>query len=344
LEWIKMADARTGWAITAETGRLLRTADGGSTWRDVTPNVEGMIAVSTTFLDGQQIWTLSYDQERSAVPGANSLLFRSADGGQTWESFQTPFQGGLLEFKDPQNGWAFVVPPGSYSTTATALIYQTGDGGQTWSRPPVQDPREAATDPAGGITVFSGDDLAFRSGATLWVRDHARPDVPLWASPDGGQTWRPVRVSASQPPGGRQFTASLPVFPTAADGFFTLSLAAPAGAKAPESSTSIFISHDGGKDWSASPTALRGAASGPPDFLTAQVGFLQVGDALWATADAGLSWQDRSAGLDTGSAKDRPLLGFSFGDARTGWAIVADRLYQTRDGGLSWQAVESTIR
>jgi photosystem II stability/assembly factor-like uncharacterized protein len=350
LEFIKMMDAKTGWAVTAETERLLRTADGGMTWQDVTPNLEAIITPSAFFLDGLHVWALTFDEERASAAGSNSLLYRSADGGRSWETFSMPFRGGLLEFRDSWEGWAFVVPEGSYTTSAAALVYHTLDGGRTWSRLALKDPAAApgSTAPPGGITVQAGDDLEFQAGSTLWLRGRApagSPDALLWVSWDGGQTWQPERVPLPQPEpaSGADLISSLPVFPTPLDGFFTAAYTLPAGAS-PAKQMAFFVTHDGGKSWSASPAVLPGAGvSDPLDFVDAQDGFIACGQGLCATHDGAQSWQGAAAGLDISPDKDRPLIGYSFGDAQTGFAIVADSLYHTTDGGVSWQAAQPTF-
>ena len=144
------------------TNVLLKTTDGGDSWYDVSPVVlpwstrllrfpttnSGWIlsgggssdAVQAIFhtQDGGMTWikTLSIsspsgivglDAYGETVAWATSLsdtLFKTTDGGSTWQSFSVPETFSVLFFLDSALGWA---------GSTTGEVYATTDGGLSWS-------------------------------------------------------------------------------------------------------------------------------------------------------------------------------------------------------------------
>ncbi|MEM8679583.1 MAG: YCF48-related protein, partial [Planctomycetota bacterium] len=135
----QFADRTQGSATSAASAlfrdRGLMTSDGGRTWSGA-PSPQGTLTSQIL----QQVATLPepsgdlFDFATAAiVPGRvwvaghpGSRVFRSDDGGETWEGFETgvrlPIHG--MEFVDAQRGWA---------VGALGTILSTIDGGMTWS-------------------------------------------------------------------------------------------------------------------------------------------------------------------------------------------------------------------
>jgi photosystem II stability/assembly factor-like uncharacterized protein len=128
--------------VGAPSGNLWKTMDGGSTWASVTdglanPGVAG-IAISPT--NGNIVYMLTGDGD-SYNPGyfvydygssrASIGVFKSTDGGTTWNSTGALFTGGDYE------GHRLRVSPtnGNYLFATTSQgIYRTTDGGTTWTQ------------------------------------------------------------------------------------------------------------------------------------------------------------------------------------------------------------------
>ena len=126
---IRMFDEENGWAVSQE--RILRTADGGATWHDVSPKAGASFgyAVSAYFLDTLHAWVL--------VPNSDDMLhgilYRSGDGGLTWSESPVPFGGGSMQFLDAKQGW-MMADLGAGAGSMAVSIFQTADAGATWTR------------------------------------------------------------------------------------------------------------------------------------------------------------------------------------------------------------------
>src|SRR5512147_1188396 len=96
-----MMDAGTGWGL-AESG-VFRTTTGGEDWISVTPPglQNAQSRPSGFFLDAQHAWLITPASEDFS----KGTLYRTNDGGQTWESFSIPFAGGSTQFLNPTDGW-----------------------------------------------------------------------------------------------------------------------------------------------------------------------------------------------------------------------------------------------
>lgn len=182
-------DARTGLAFGDPVdGRftVLRTSDGGATWLSVPPgnlpaaiDGEGAFAASGTCLvvSGRgHAWFGTGGAVRARV-------FRSTDGGTTWDVSDTPITAGTsssgifsLAFSDERNG---VAAGGDYrkETESSENFAVTRDGGRTWT-------------PGTRLRGFRSA-LAFvpgSSGRALLAVGPAGAD----RSADGGATWTPL--------------------------------------------------------------------------------------------------------------------------------------------------------
>jgi photosystem II stability/assembly factor-like uncharacterized protein len=119
---------------------IIRTADGGRSWTEVSPagmppalEGEGGFAASGTCI---AVWGRSHVWFGTGGPGG-ARVFRSSDGGRTWEASTTPLVAGAsagvfsVAFTDARRG---VVVGGDYAKEqeAGANVAVTNDGGKTW--------------------------------------------------------------------------------------------------------------------------------------------------------------------------------------------------------------------
>ncbi len=167
LQDLQFVDHRHGWAIGS--GGLVRTVDGGETWRG--PLVLDPEARKSSPTHGQ---ALSYvDPDRGWLVGRHGLIRRSSDGGESWELLQeqrseNPHLRGV-DFVDRLEGWAV----GDNGT-----ILHTTDGGNGWEHQN-SGVRDTLTD------------VDFLDGMRGWVVGFERDNgtaVVLWTS-DAGETW-----------------------------------------------------------------------------------------------------------------------------------------------------------
>ena len=180
------------WASGTD-GSVLRTADGGATWQDV--SVPG--ADTLQFRDVHAFGP-SEAVVLSIGGGAASRVYRTDDGGASWrETFVNDEPDGFfdcLAFWDAQRGLAF-----SDAVDGAFLVVETGDGGRTWRRttglPPAQDGE-------GGFAA-SGTCVATWGEQTAWIATgNARPARVLRTG-DGGRSWTsaPVPLDAGEAAG-----------------------------------------------------------------------------------------------------------------------------------------------
>ncbi|SDE06535.1 WD40/YVTN/BNR-like repeat-containing protein [Ruegeria marina] len=116
-----------------------RSSDGGRSWDDITPGLPSTFGfpIHVHPRDGRMIWTLPLNGDRAGryPPGAAAAVWRSVDGGETWQDQRN----GL-----PQTGCFFTVlrqamagdtsdPAGVYFGTNSGSVFATADEGESWS-------------------------------------------------------------------------------------------------------------------------------------------------------------------------------------------------------------------
>jgi photosystem II stability/assembly factor-like uncharacterized protein len=172
---IKMVSCTHGYAVTRNS-YLLRTRDGGQRWEvrhlKVTGNVfthpEGLRAIDTV------------DSQFAVAAGIGGIVFKTEDGGETWQSIGYPTLPGLFDiydvrFTSRQTGWVVGIDNdlGHYRS-----IYRTTDGGQSWQ---LIVPLQAAVQ-------YNAVDLVGNSGWIVGPRNY------LLGTTDGGNSWQQVNL------------------------------------------------------------------------------------------------------------------------------------------------------
>ncbi len=167
---VAFTDVRTGWLVT-DAGVVLATSDGGAAWTVVEQVKVAVKAIAAA--DAAHAWIVGGALGAAGEPGA-SAVFRTADGGATWR--RTGFgmaQLADVAFADEQHG----------VLVALDRIWSTRDGGRTW-RLRRELPMTVLT------SVAAGDPRH------AWVAgwDTQLGDPLVYATVDGGATWRRLRV------------------------------------------------------------------------------------------------------------------------------------------------------
>jgi photosystem II stability/assembly factor-like uncharacterized protein len=106
-----------GWVCGYQT--ILKTTDGGQSWQNVEVG---------TFSSWSPVCVFFSDEMHGWIGSNGSLLYRTQDGGETWEDLliPNPNPGNILPdiyFVTPNIGWAIL---------QNGYIYYTENGGQTW--------------------------------------------------------------------------------------------------------------------------------------------------------------------------------------------------------------------
>jgi photosystem II stability/assembly factor-like uncharacterized protein len=168
------------WA-SGTHGTYLSTLDGGSTWTVAhVPQADD--------LDFRDVEAFSADLAYllSAGPGERSRIYKTADGGKTWDlQFTNKDPKGFLDcmaFWDPLRG---IVVGDPVDGRFTVLL--TVNGGQSWTKVP-----DAALPPARdgeGAFAASGTCVAVAADRDAWFVTGGSA-ARVFHSQDGGKTWQ----------------------------------------------------------------------------------------------------------------------------------------------------------
>lgn len=205
-----LAVARAGDKLVAvgDRGHVLRSADQGRSWTQVTVPTRAMLT-GVAFPDAQHGWAVGHD----------GVILATSDGGQTWarQDAGKDIDSVYLDvhFRDAQHGWAV----GAYGKCMV-----TSDGGKTWSAAkPSEDEvhYNRITAAPDGTLYLAGEGgllLVSKNGGKNWTKADVPYDGSLFGtlpldgdavvtyglrghilrSEDGGTTWteeeNPVQV------------------------------------------------------------------------------------------------------------------------------------------------------
>jgi hypothetical protein len=334
---------------------VFKSTDGGASWLDA--NVG--IVDPTTGIGPVDISALAVSPADSRIVvagGVFSEIFRSGDGGVTWQpttigGFSAGLQTTSIVF-DP------TAPANVYAATTLGL-FKSGDGGATWSQ--AGDAGVPffclAIDPTTPRTLYAGDSTG--SG--------------VWKSTDGGAHWATANVSLPGAAGARPEILSLAVDPadsstvyaaTYGNGVWVSTNAAGSWSASPNGMRDIrvaallvassptiyagtygggvYVSGDGAASWAKSNEGLRAAMVGAvlADPFLSGVVYAATTDGLSVSADAGESWSEPGSGLPAVTASAIGLVnGHAGASSPTLLAgTLGAGLYQSGDHGGTWTA------
>jgi photosystem II stability/assembly factor-like uncharacterized protein len=287
--------------------------DGGESWRRVG---KGLWSESRIF--GM---TVHPTEPRTVFAGANDGIYKSTDGGQSFERLPSPL--------DSLEVWRIAIDPVDpniiFAGTRPAALYRSKDGGAHWRKlpaeiadecPNVRVPRVTAltVDPSDHRIVWAGIEVdgvrRSTDGGDSWSRIGMEaipdPDIhdiavtvngkttvltstprEIFASTDRGETWYPLMV-------GEQFRLHYcRHLAQKADDPATLFVATGNGAAGDQGA--IQRSRDGGRTWQDSPLPIEPnspiwAFATHPAEPRRIVACSHYGE-LYATDDAGDSWK-----------------------------------------------------
>ncbi len=275
----------TAW-VAGSRGAVLRTVDGGRSWRDVSPPTavaEKLELRDIEAFDARRAVALSIGE------GEASRVLRTDDGGATWtETFRNPDPKAFydcLTFFDSRNGLAVSDP-----VDGKFRILSTRDGGRSWQVLPGAGMPQALPGEAG--FAASGQCLVSAGPRDVWLATGGGSAARVLHSADRGLTWRVAdsTVPAGDPARGvfalafRDRTTGLAV-----GGDYRTGEASPRAAA---------VSTDAGRSWrqaSAPPPGYRSGAAWYPYTRGTALAVGPTGTDV--TTDGGRSWRP----LDTGS-------------------------------------------
>jgi len=334
LETFAPRSATTWWAIVESNLHartfVVRTSDSGHYWRDVTPSVK--LVASSDFLGTEVGWV----EADALFPPRTEPLYRTLDGGRSWQRLARVPTGCRLDFVDERHGWCADI--GAASGSSTVRLYRTSDGGSSWtlvSRTGLG----GANSTTGALPYGCDKTITFTSQTVGWASGFcAGGSAYLYRSSDGGSRWQPLaRIPL---PGGIRTDAGVGLSPpvvTQDDVAVAVEIGGNPGA------TAIAVSTTAGRSWRIQ------LVPGPRepwrvDLIDTEHWRLSNGTTLLATNDAGRNWRSwKSAATMKNSFGTSlvlnflsPSLGFAVPDANGG------PIWSTRDGGKTWLPIRIT--
>lgn len=165
-------------------GKLFRTKDGGTTWRDVYTE-PGAGTVILSLAQSRQ------DPETIFAATSNGVVVRSMDSGETWKNVGSSLKGPITEIVfDPK------LPSRLYALSFEKNIFRSDDNGEIWIDP--TNVEVNTTDPAPANQVSPGSMVALVAdpylAETLYV---GTKNGGILRSRNGGTTWEKLNIIES---------------------------------------------------------------------------------------------------------------------------------------------------
>ena len=355
---VRFADARTGWALDRDAGRVWRSDDGGDSWAVVsqlpfdqparldligsqTLVATGALSTASPYSlgtalsdDGGRSWRASpravQAVERSGVLWATDDtlgVLQSLDGGRSFEPTRgldprwSPAWWAILE---PGVLWALPASPGDGDLQLQQLRWRSGPDA-AWASVPAA--------PIANAPLLEVS-LSTRGGWALLQGLSSPIDNQWWRWDGPGNDWKPYAL----PDGLTAIAITAMGFPDADSWWFQ----AFAGGPRP-----VYLTVDGGRTWRADIGQPAGTSDrvrflrpdGGGGLLMAYGGFdsqfvSQPVERWYRSADGGRQWRPVPGGLPA----DDPVSGVHLFDDARGLAVTAGGvLLDTQDGGRQWQ-------
>jgi len=180
LRGVSAVSETVAWA-SGSGGTVLRTADGGVSWQTLAiPGAETLDFRDIDAISDRIAYVLSIGN------GDASRIFKTIDGGRTWELQFTNTDPkaffDAMAFWDADRGIAF-----SDSIDGQLVILRTDNGGKDWSRVPSAGLPSALENE--GAFAASGTNVATFGRDHVWIGTGAAAVSRVLRSTDGGRTW-----------------------------------------------------------------------------------------------------------------------------------------------------------
>ena len=173
--------------VSGSQGTVLRSADGGQSWADVSPE-------NADNFDFRDIHGFTGGEQAVALAvGSPARIYRTTNQGREWQVVYQDTRPEIfldaMAFWNDQEGIAFGDP-----IHGKIVILRTSDSGQSWQEIP-QDQQPDALENEGGFAA-SGTCLALRGEKSVVIglggarKDEQPEDARILISQDRGKTWQ----------------------------------------------------------------------------------------------------------------------------------------------------------
>jgi photosystem II stability/assembly factor-like uncharacterized protein len=306
LRGVQAVSENVAWASGA-AGTVLRTTDGGATWRRVgVPDADSLDFRDVAAVDSLVAYAMSAGEGERG----RARIYKTTDGGRSWSVVLSDTTRGTffdaVSFWDRNRGVAVSDPVGG-----RFVVVVTEDGGQTWRRPaatgmPAARPGEAAF-------AAGGSALTIQPPAHIWFVTGGTPGGRVFRSDDAGRTWVAYDVPAVAPQ-------------AASSGLFAIAFKDPQNGVAVggdytrprDGGRGVLVTPNGGVTWLGNGTeAARGYWSGLSVIPGARRGqFVAVGGpGTILTRNMGDGWSRVDSVAYNGVSFAAPNVGWAVGDS-----------------------------
>lgn len=180
LRGVSAVSEQIAWSSGASS-TVLRTTDGGTTWKKLTVTSDTLDFRDVDAIDGQTAYVLSIGN------GPDSRIYKTTDAGATWTmQFKSEDKKVFLDamsFWDADHGIVF-----GDSVDGQLYILLTNNGGRTWTRvPPSSLPPALENE---GAFAASGTNIALFGKNHAWIGTGAGAKARVLRTADRGRTWQ----------------------------------------------------------------------------------------------------------------------------------------------------------
>jgi photosystem II stability/assembly factor-like uncharacterized protein len=296
LRGLSVVSDKVAWASGAK-GTVLRTVDGAHWQAMQVPDADKIDFRDIHAVDAKSALVMG------AGPGANSRIYRTDDGGASWQLLSTnQYPDGFwdaMAFWDKDNGILFGDP-----VKGRFQVYVTADGGASWHEVAAHG-LEAM--PNEGAFAASGTCLTVAGSNDAWIATGGSATSRVFHSADRGKTWR---VQSTPIPAG---AAARGVFSVA---FLTTKEGFAAGGDYKEAQLAGINgarTEDGGATWTK-------VAIQPAGYMSVVVPVPGAPRAFVAAGLAGSGFS-RDGGRSWTMLDKTPMNTVGFANPSTGWAV-----------------------
>ena len=191
---------------TTAAGGVWKSTDGGIQWKPIFDDMDissiGSIAIAPS--DPNVIYVGSGEANPRGNVAAGDGIYKSTDAGKTWTHvWKQEGQIGTMAVhpKNPDIAFAAVLGH-AFGPNPERGVYRTIDGGKTWQQVLKKDAETGASDvcmdPGNPRMLFAG---LWQMRRKPWDLVSGGPGSGLYASRDGGDTWKELGKDAGIPEG-----------------------------------------------------------------------------------------------------------------------------------------------
>ena len=182
--------------VGAASGGIYKTTDGGVNWRPIFdgPPVASIGSLAVSASDPNIVWAGTGEGHIRSHISVGQGIYKSTDAGRSWTLMGLEATGRIPRLAiDPGNPDTVIACAlgHAYGPQPDRGVFRTTDGGKTWTKALFVDENTGCSDIAMDLhnprVLFAG---MWQLEIHTWGRTSGGPGGGLYASRDGGATWR----------------------------------------------------------------------------------------------------------------------------------------------------------